>query len=62
MIYSDDPAGDFLRYDREQAEKLERRPVCCRCRDPIQTEDAYEIDGRLYCPECIEDMRVTIDD
>lgn len=62
MFYSDDPAGDFLRHDRRMAERLERRPVCCRCGDHIQSEEAYEIEGRLYCPECIDDMKVFVEE
>lgn len=61
-LYSDDPEKDFLNYDSEQTRWLNSRPVCCRCGDPIQDEDAYEIEGNLYCVECIEDMRVSIDD
>lgn len=56
-----DPYDDFERWDREQTEALDRRPVCSRCGDHIQDEEAYEIEGKLYCIECVEDMKVYLD-
>ena len=52
MYYTDDPHADFDRHDREQAEWLEKLPVCCHCGEPIQSEDLFDIGGDLYCEEC----------
>lgn len=60
-MFSDDPERDFLNHDSEQERWLNSRPVCCRCGDHIQDEEAYEIDGDIYCIECVEGMRVLID-
>lgn len=53
MFYSDDPYQDFVRHDAYQQKKLDRLPVCCECEHPIQTEECYEINGELICPECL---------
>lgn len=57
MYYTDDPHADFDRYDREQAERLKRLPVCRCCDNPIQSEDLWDIDGSLYCESCMEDFK-----
>lgn len=54
-MYTDDPIADFLRYDAEQERKLEMLPVCVCCGEPIQTEEYYDINDDLFCPECMED-------
>jgi formylmethanofuran dehydrogenase subunit E len=53
MYYTDDPVADFLRYDAEREEKLEKLPRCSECDEPIQDEFCYEINGELICEECM---------
>ena len=63
--YSDDPAMDFLRHDREQEARLFRCPQCenRRCGKLIQDEFYFEIDGEVLCEGCMQDryMRRTED-
>ena len=54
MPYSDDPLMDFDRYDREQEKRLAELPVCDYCREPIQDDHYYLINGDNVCPECLE--------
>lgn len=54
MIFTDDPARDFERYDAEQEARLAKRPVCYECGEPIQDDDCWEMNGELICTECLE--------
>lgn len=49
---TNDPAADFDRWDAEQERRLARLPICERCGERIQSENLWDIDGTLYCPEC----------
>ena len=53
--YTDDPVADFLAYDREQQEWLDRLPVCSHCKEPIQDNRYYVIGEDNVCLECLED-------
>lgn len=52
MSWTDDPVRDANEYFNAQEEKLERLPKCCECGEPIQQEEAVEIDGNWYCEDC----------
>ena len=54
MFYSDDPVRDFLRHDREQQRKLDGRPKCAVCDEPIQDDLYIEKDDEPICSECCE--------
>lgn len=55
MIYTDDAARDFDRYDMEQERKRARLPVCDnrKCRRQIDGDYFYEIDGDYLCEKCM---------
>ena len=55
MYYSDNPVADFERWDRDQAEKLARLPVCSHCGEPIQDDFCFEINDELFCEDCMKD-------
>jgi formylmethanofuran dehydrogenase subunit E len=55
MSYSNDLLSDFARYDAEQEREAKRLPVCCECGEHIQDEYLYDIDGDLYCGDCMEE-------
>jgi formylmethanofuran dehydrogenase subunit E len=57
MFYTDDPVRDFENYDREMARRIARLPVCAECREHIQSEDLYDINGELYCEECMHNHK-----
>ena len=42
-------------HDAEQERELAKLPVCYECGEPIQTEECYEINDELICPQCMED-------
>lgn len=43
----------WLEHDHEEQEWLDSLPVCDECGEPIQTEECYEINGEVICPECL---------
>lgn len=54
MFYTDDPAKDYERYDRKRQEWLDSLPQCAYCKEPIQDEKYFEIEGDPVHRECIE--------
>lgn len=42
--------------DDEMEAELEKLPVCSHCGDPIQEEYYFEIDGEMYCEDCMNDL------
>ena len=44
--------------ERAEAMWLKRLPRCSGCIKKIKDEHCYEIDGELYCEECIESFKV----
>ena len=56
MYYrTDDPVADADRYFSEREERwLQSLPICSECGEPIQTEECYEINDELICPDCLE--------
>lgn len=53
MYRTDDPIHDFMMHDIEQAEWLEKLPVCVYCHEEIQDECYYDFDGEAVCEECL---------
>lgn len=65
MIYTDDAARDFDRYDMEQERKRARLPVCDnrKCRRQIDGDYYWEIDGDYLCEKCMnERYRRSVED
>ena len=55
MYITDDRVADFERYDRERARKEARLPHCDYCEEAIW-EKYYEIDNKIVCEDCLEDL------
>ena len=55
MFFTDDPIRDYDRYQEEQDKQLQKLPRCSECDNPIQTEECYEFNDELICPECLKD-------
>ena len=53
MYRTDNPIHDFMMHDIEQAEWLEKLPVCVYCNNEIQDECYYDFDGEAVCEECL---------
>lgn len=50
----------WLANEEEKDKQLEALPKCGICKDPIQQERAFHVDGVLYCDECLEHHRVEV--
>ena len=50
---TDDPIADFLAYDAEQYNQLQKLPKCSECNERIQDDFLYEINGELICEDCL---------
>ena len=62
MFYSDNPHRDFDRYEAEQEAQLEKLPMCDKCGEHIQDDYCYEINGEIYCEDCMnETFRRNVD-
>lgn len=53
---------DFERRDAEQEQWLRRRPRCICCGEHIQDDSAVQIRGDFYCDNCLDGLRVYIED
>lgn len=40
-------------HEHAQQVALARQPVCCYCEEPIQDDFLYDIEGELYCEQCL---------
>ena len=50
----------------EEAERRNRKfeescPRCDNCGEPITSDIAWEIDGHLYCEDCMDDFKVFVE-
>lgn len=55
MAYCPDSYDQFKKLDREQAEREKTAPKCVACEQALYGGvEAYFVDGKLYCKECIE--------
>ena len=55
MLYIPDNYDKFQEYEYEREARLEELPVCSECDEPIQTEECYEFNDELICPDCLKD-------
>lgn len=55
FIRTDDPIADYDRYDAEQQKRLDSLPKCDHCKNPIQDDTYYEIEGDNVCWECLRE-------
>ena len=60
MYYTDDPIADFERWDTEQNKRLEQRPECAECGEPIQDYEAYYINDEWICESCMETYKQVV--
>ena len=62
MIWSSDPVADAERYDREQYNRIRRRPVCYCCDEHITDDFAYKIGKKVFCKDCIDSFKFHIEE
>lgn len=54
MFLTGDPEKDFDLYEAEREKAVNKLPKCVECDEPITTEECYEINDELICPECLK--------
>ena len=47
--------------ERRNSKYEETCPRCFNCGEPITSDIAWEIDGHLYCEDCIDDAKVFVE-
>lgn len=60
-MYTSDPVADFERYDYYKEKKLQKRPICAWCGEPIQDDVAIYLDNEWVCLDCINELKRSID-
>ena len=65
-MYIPDNYDKFREHDARQNRWLRSRPICIRCREPIQDDYGYDDGDGLMCAECWdervrEEYRVDVD-
>ena len=54
---------DFSDHDLEQEEWLRSRPKCSECKEHIQEDYCFNVDGEILCEDCMNDKyRVCTED
>ena len=62
-MYIPDNYDLFVAHDAEQERMLAKLPICSECGEPIQSDECYEINDELVCPQCLEENhRKWVDD
>lgn len=62
-IRTDDPVRDEMNYTEEKDKLLQKMPKCSICDEHIQDDYLYEINGELFCEECVKDnFRKSVED
>lgn len=56
MYYTNNPVADAERYMAEQERELQKLPKCNHCREHIQDETCWVINGKIYHPDCAEEL------
>ena len=47
--------------ERRNSKYEESCPRCFNCGEPITSDIAWEIDGHLYCEDCMDDFKVFVE-
>lgn len=51
-----DNYDQWVSHQAKQDERLAKLPKCDFCGEPIQDEHCYQIDGKTYCTDCLNDQ------
>lgn len=49
----EDNYSQWEHHEWRQQQDLAKRPVCCYCQEHIQDEELFDIEGELYCKQCL---------
>lgn len=61
FIRTNDPVADAERHIAEQDALLAKRPKCCVCENHIQDEYLYDVNGLIFCEECMSYFRKAVE-
>lgn len=50
-----DPLADLNRLDQEEADYLEKLPLCEKCGRRIDEDNYFEVDGEILCESCMNE-------
>ncbi len=53
-MYCPDNYDLYCQHEAEQEKWLAKRPKCDICKEPIQDEFLYDMDGVIMCKKCME--------
>lgn len=45
----------YRRHEAQQEAQLAKRPICDECGEPIQDDFLYEVNGVIYCENCMQE-------
>lgn len=63
MYYTNDPHADFLNWDSDNQDYIEKLPECSYCGSKIQDEFLYCINDEIICEDRLNDhFRKDIED
>ena len=62
MAYLPDAYDMWADHEWEKERRLKRRPVCHECCERIMEEYGFQFSGSWFCPCCIEQHKVYIDE
>lgn len=54
-MYCPDNYDAFREHDARQEQAFEKLPECSECGYKITTDECYEFNDELICPECLKD-------
>lgn len=54
MLYIPDNYDRFEMHMAEQERELDKLPECSECGEKIQSEECYEFNDELICPDCLK--------
>lgn len=60
MEYIPDNYEMWKQYEWEKERRLNRLPFCRECGEHIQSDYAYQFEGKYICPDCVEGHRVEV--
>lgn len=52
----------FLEHQSREDDRIARLPVCDWCKEPIQDEQFYKVDGEYICKHCMDGCLVDTED
>ena len=62
-MFVPDNYDQYRAHEARQQSETERLPVCYECGQPIQSDECYEINDEVICPQCLaENHRKWVDD